>query len=252
MPVEFAYAQARAQARHGARLSQDAWRALESDTGLAQYLHAIRSTALAPRVRHFTAATPAHAIERSLRRDWRSEVDNAAHWVPRPWRESVTWTTWWPDLPAIAHLRSGGEVLAWMQDDPVLSAFVLPDPEARRQAIEATPLGEPGNEDLVENWLERWRALWPRVAADDASLAELVDLLRRHRHAQEDDALDAKSARDLADDFERRVIRLLRTRVRQPVIVCCHLILSARELWRLRSGLIRRALFNDVPMEGAA
>jgi len=47
MAVEFSYAQARAQARQGDRLSADTWGLLESSVGLAQFLHLLRGTALA-------------------------------------------------------------------------------------------------------------------------------------------------------------------------------------------------------------
>ena len=69
MPVEFAYAQARAQAQHGRRLSADTWSLLESSVGLSQFLHQLRGTTLAPRVEHFSATTSPHAIERFLRRE---------------------------------------------------------------------------------------------------------------------------------------------------------------------------------------
>ena len=54
MRVEFAYAQARAQARGSAVPDTATWRVLESSRTLAQYLHACRATALAPLVSHFT------------------------------------------------------------------------------------------------------------------------------------------------------------------------------------------------------
>jgi len=47
-------------------------------------------------------------------------------------------------------------------------------------------------------------------------------------------------------------VNLLRRRRDQPVTVFCHLLLSALELHRLREGLLRRALFNDLAAEGAA
>jgi hypothetical protein len=121
MPVEFAYAQARAQARQGDRLSADTWGLLESSVGLAQFLHLLRGTTLAPRVEHFSAVTSPHVIERSLRRDWHSEVDSATRWVPLRWRAAVAWTSWLAELPAIGHFLQGGAALHWMNEDPVLS-----------------------------------------------------------------------------------------------------------------------------------
>ena len=138
MPVEFAYTQARAQARHGVRLSAEAWSLLESSVGLAQFLHLVRGTTLAPRVEHFSAATSPHLIERSLKRDWHREVDSATHWVPLRWRTAVAWTGWLAELPALGHLLDGGESLPWMAADPQLSAFSMEDAEATRRSIEET------------------------------------------------------------------------------------------------------------------
>ena len=54
---------------------------------------------------------------------------------------------------------------------------------------------------------------------------------------------------DLRDDIEGRIVRIMHFRLRQPVVVFCHLVLTALELWRLRGGLIGRAMFNDVLAE---
>lgn len=255
MPIDFGYAQARVQARHGDRLSPAGWQLLESSVGLAQYLHAVRGTTLAPHVPHFTATSSTHAIERSLRRDWRIEVHSAAHWVPRPWCEAVAWAQWLPDLPAIAHLLQGRESMAWMQDDPVLATFALPEAAARLHAFESSALGDiPGSsgDDLVEGWMDRWQSLWPGRDDDHASSVELVKLVKAQRRALEIAAPDRIATRERAAEFEQRVVRLMRARVRQPVIIFCHLILTALELWRLRGGLVRRALFNQLPSERVA
>ena len=253
MSVDFAYAQARAQARHGDRLSAARWRMLESSRGLAQYVHTARGTMLAPRVRHFSATSSAHAIERSLRRDWRAAVRNASRWPPRRWREAVAWTAWLPDLPALSHLMAGGAVLPWMEDDPVLSAFALHDAEARRQVIgrwarDASPAAD-GQDGLLFWWTERWQALWPACGAHQKALLELLHLLHGHIDLMRDVAVGPATAEDIRQDLERQVVRLLRTRTQQPVTVFCHLLLTAVEFWRLRSGLIRRALPDAVVAE---
>lgn len=253
MSVEFAYAQARAQARHGDRLSAAQWHMLESSRGLAQYLHSARGTMLAPRVRHFSARSSPHAIERSLRGDWHATVRNASRWPPARWREAVAWTAWLPDLPSLSHLMSGGPVLAWMQDDPVLSEFALHDAEARRQAIERWAPGASqaadGKDDLFAWWTQQWQALWPASGSHRKALLEFLELLHEHRQVMQDAALGPVTAQDIRDDLERQVVRLLRTRTRQPATVFCHLLLTAVELWRLRSGLIRRTLSDAVVAE---
>jgi hypothetical protein len=66
---QFAYVQARLQARHGQRPSEDRWRLLESSPDLASYLQGARSTSLRPWVVHLPAESSTHQVERSLRID---------------------------------------------------------------------------------------------------------------------------------------------------------------------------------------
>ena len=246
MPVEFAYTQARAQARHGVRLSAEAWSLLESSVGLAQFLHLVRGTTLAPRVEHFSAATSPHLIERSLKRDWHREVDSATHWVPLRWRTAVAWTGWLAELPALGHLLDGGESLPWMAADPQLSAFSMEDAEATRRSIEETLPGVDA-EATPAGWLSYWRRLWPDDGAEDPGLRHLVSLVERHRTGGEGDA-----AGDWRENLERRAVGILRRYRERPVTVFCHLLLCAVELHRLRQGLLQRALFNDLAREAAA
>lgn len=234
MPVEFAYAQARAQAQHGRRLGRETWSLLDSSVGLGQFLHHVRATSLAPRVEHFSAASSPHLIERSLRREWREEVECASRWVPGRWRAAVEWTAVLAQLPATSHLLKGGEPQPWMADDPALSALT----------------GSEGHTDYdggLAAWLRRWRGLWPADARNDAALGELVAALTSLGIRRE-----GAGAEGWRDELERRALRLLRWRREQPVTVFCHLLLAALELHRLREGLLRRALFNDLGQEAAA
>ncbi len=242
MPVEFAYAQARAQAQHGGRLSTDTWSLLESSVGLSQFLHHVRGTALAPRVEHFSATTSPHVIERFLRREWHVEVESAARWVPVRWRPAVAWTARLAELPAVAHLLHGGEPQPWMADDPALSAFAADDEASLAAALEAA-----GHGDGLEAWTCHWRRLWPDDSRGRAALEELVSMARRQgiRHGDREDE-------DWRSGLERRAVNILRRRRDQPVTVFCHLLLCALELHRLRQGLLRRALFNDLETEATA
>lgn len=239
MSVEFAYAQARAQAQHGERLSADTWSLLESSVGLAQFLHHVRGTPLAPKVEHFSATTSPHVIERSLRREWHEQVECAARWVPGRWRPAVAWTSRLAELPATSHLESGGEPQAWMSEDPVLSTLASEDPRLRQVSIDVAGAGSG-----LEPWLRRWRHLWPEEAGDDAALASLVSLAERYGISDAGDA-----AVGWRSTLGRHAIRILRGRREQPVTVFCHLLLCALELHRLRQGLLQRALFNDVVAE---
>jgi hypothetical protein len=234
MPVEFAYAQARAQARHGRRLSADTWSLLESSVGLSQFLHQVRGTALAPRVEHFSASSSPHVIERFLRCEWHEEVDSAVHWVPARWRAAVAWTSGLAELPATRYLQAGGEPQGWMAEDAVLSKVA---------AGETTAASGSG----LAGWLRHWRTLWPEQAADDPVLKEFLSLIRKHAIRDEQ-----AEAGDWRETLEHRAVRILRRHREQPVTVFCHLLLCALELHRLRQGLLQRALFNDLVAEVAA
>lgn len=251
MPVEFGYAQARSQAQQGDRLPKASWQAVEASDGLAQYLHSIRATTLTVRVSHFAANSSPHAIERSLRRDWRAAVHEAAHWVPDRWRESVNWAAWLPDLPVIAYLLNNGDVLSWMHDDPVISSFALSNIEARHQALERFIVRRPADTpaeafDLLPWWTREWHRLWPDAEPEGGPLIEFERLLQSHYHEIRDPAETARSARARTDGLTARITRLLHIHTRQPVTVFYHLALTALELQRLRGGLVRRALHNIV------
>ena len=234
MPVEFAYAQARAQARHGRRPSAETWSLLESSVGLSQFLHHVRGTALAPRVEHFSATTSPHVIERFLRREWRDEIDSAVRWVPARWRPAVALTARLAELPSTAYLEQGGEPQPWMAEDPVLSTFAA--------GQEATLSG-----DGLTGWLRQWRLLWPDDGDADAALEKLVSLVEKYGIRRDGNAAD-----DWRSRLEARAVGILRRHREQPVTVFCHLLLCALELHRLRQGLLQRALFNDLGTEVAA
>lgn len=251
MSVEFAYAQARAQARHGQRLSPDTWSLLESSVGLAQYLHLVRGTALASCVEHFSPTTSPHVIERSLRHEWHSEVDSAKCWVPLRWRAAVAWTSRLAELPAVSHLLHDGAALPWMADDPVLSALVAEDADTVRAIIEEllpelTAAGYEGD-DALAAWLRSWQRLWPDDTKRDPAFESLVMLIERHARDS-----NARGANHWRDELEHHALRVLRGHREQPVTVFCHLLLSALELHRLRQGLLQRAVFNDLDTEVAA
>lgn len=242
MPVEFAYAQARAQAQHGRRLSAETWSLLDSSVGLGQFLHHVRATSLAPRVERFSAASSPHLVERSLRRDWHEEVECAARWVPDRWRAAVEWTAALAELPMLGHLLRGGGPPPWMADDPLLSSLDSDDGLAVYGSVERTDY-----DDGLAGWLRRWRRLWPADAADDAALEGLLATIESLGIRRE-----AAAAEGWRDELERRAVRTLRRQRAQPVTVFCHLLLCALELHRLREGLLRRALFNDLGTAAAA
>ena len=243
MTIEFAYAQARAQARLGERLTPAAWQLLEASGTLAQYLHAARSTALRDRVRSLTAASSPHSIERSLRREWRAEVRGAASWVPERWRPAVAWTAWLCDLPTLARLEQGGEILSWMADDTQLAPFAIDDRALRHRELISAGLGAlaSGN-DVLTAWRQHFEALWP---AGDPGIRRLRNLVERVDIYRLEPETRAGPRTAPGQALEARATRLIRRNFQEAVTVFTHLLLVALDLGRLRDGLVRRALFGD-------
>ena len=243
MTIEFAYAQARAQARLGERLTPAAWQLLEASGTLAQYLHAARSTNLQSRVRSLTAASSPHSIERSLRRDWRAEVDAARRWVPGRWRPAVAWTAWLCDLPALAWLEQGGEPLPWMGNDPQLAPFATDVDALRQRELATAGLGAlASRDDILAAWRQRFEALWPAGDPGVRRLGKLIELVDNYRR---EPATGSRERRVPGQPLEARAVRLIRRNLQEPVTVFTHLLLVALDLGRLRDGLVRRALFGD-------
>lgn len=243
MTIEFAYAQARAQARLGERLAPTAWQFLESSATLAQYLHAARTTDLRNPVRSLTAASSPHSIERSLRRDWRAEVYGAARWVPERWRPAVAWTAWLCDLPALARLEQGGEALPWMANDAQLAPFATDNGALRQRELVAVGLGTlSGSDDVLAAWRQRFEALCPAGDPGLRRLGNLVDLVDSYRR---EPATGRRARTASARPLEARAVRLIRRNLSEAVTVFTHLLLVALDLGRLRDGLVRRALFGD-------
>lgn len=234
MPIDFDFAQTRAQARLGQRLSEQDWLRLESAAELSQYLLLARDSALAPLVRHFSSRSIPHDIEQSLRADWRADVRNIATWVPHDWQAAVTAVAALPDLAVLEHIDDTGEVPNWIVGD---GSF---DEAAPRRAASSS-----------QSRFARWFEDWQRTCPADAGVSALVERLAKYRAKQaETDGTRPVEAvhRQLATD----VLRQLRQRSRQPVVVFCLLVLLALDLHRLRGDLVQRAIGVPVPSERAA
>ncbi len=132
------YVQARLQARHGDRLQEADWRALEAAQTADAFLERSRATSLRRFTEQLSAGMSSHAIERALRGAWRAYVDEVAGWLPTAWRPAVLWTALLPDLPAIDALLKG-EAPAWTKQDPALALFTETDPAQRLAALQDSP-----------------------------------------------------------------------------------------------------------------
>jgi hypothetical protein len=251
--AHFAYAQARLQARHGARPDEQLWRRLASAGDLAGYLDTARRTTLRPWLTGMQAAPSSQAIELLLRQRFRHYVDEVANWLPGRWRETVHWVKRVPDLPALQHLLAGAPSLPWMPEDPALQDFASGTRDERLEALRRSDCNclvsawQQGTA-LPAAWLEQWRRLWPVERGAGAGLAFLGQLLRRYSQAM-------ATAPGALPEHRRRLLvpglhRAFRRHAFQPAAACAHLGLVALDLERLRGELVTRALFADIARAG--
>ena len=216
------YAQARLQARYGARPDEALWQRLAGQGDLGGYLAAARATSLAGWLSGIGERADSHAVELALRKRWREAVGELARWLPAEWRAAVAWSAQLIDLPALAWLAGGEAPLAWMEKDPVLAA----EPAGRRP-------------NSRESWLAGWRQRWPDGAEGEA-LAGLGAVVEAHlaAFAQLPPAAAVEARRALADEARRR----FRRGAGHPVAAFAWLLLLALDLERLRGELVLRAL----------
>jgi hypothetical protein len=242
--VEFAYAQARLQAHHGAMAGQAIWQALDASRTAGHFFTVARAGPLARWIDGVDERADAHRIERHLRARWRQAVAEVARWLPRRWQAATRWFEALPELPLLDELQRGAPaVVGWLQADSRLAASAVPDVAARAQALHGTGLdvlsaspAEGG--DVATRWLAAWRERLPRDAGDVALLCRPVELLMPHLRA-------GAAARGVdAAPTRRALTRLFRHHAATAVAVFAHLALVGLEVERLRGGLLVRVLFD--------
>jgi len=252
----WSYVQARLQARHGERLQEADWRAIEAARSIDQFIERARASPLRRFTERVDARMSSHTVERMLRDAWRAYVAEVAGWVPAAWRQAVLWTSHFPELPIIDALLKG-EAPEWLQQDPVFAALANTDLQERNAALTNSPLGAlvasgAREETLATRWYAHWRSLWPRRrTADDRALLDLAATIKAHVERLHGAVLQETSApyrRDLA----RRLTRMFRRHSGSPAAVYCHLALVALDLEQLRGDLVRRRLFEPGHAKEAA
>jgi len=247
--ARFAYAQARLQARHGMRPTEQLWLRLASAGNLDNYLQQAQRTTLRPWVLGIQASQSSHAIELSLRRHYRAYIDEVARWLPAHWGAVVQWTRRLPDLPALQHLLRGEAAPAWMLEDPDLRPFASENIAARQEAMHDSDcqylaIAWQHGDTLPESWLEHWQRQWPASRRHAAGLAYLSRLLRQYLQA-------LPAARAVTSDPWRRMLAsglsyAFRRYSFEPAAACAHLGLIALDLEKLRGELLQRALFAET------
>lgn len=247
----FAYSQARLQARFGQSADPSDLQRAHAARDLAGFLGAVRTTAQRRYTTRLAPDMDPHELERHLRYEWLTLVDEVARWQPTPWQEAIHWMRWLPYLPALQKLTRGGRPPAWARADPVLGHVVALDPALRGAALAATPLQpfrpalEAGAGDVTAAWFDHWRSLWPAGSRH----ARALDLI-----ARDVALLDAKlrepvggDSRELHRALSLRLLRVFRRHPLSPAAAVAYLGLEALGLLGLRGGVMRRAVVVPGP-----
>ena len=252
----WSYVQARLQARHGERLQEADWRAIEAAQSIDQFIERARASPLRRFTERVHARTSSHAIEHLLRDAWRAYVTEVASWVTAAWRQAVMWTSYFPDLPIIDALLRG-EAPAWIEQNPIFAQLAETDLHKRRAALPNFPLtalvtSVAREQTAAARWYTHWRSLWPQHrVADHRALLDLAATIKAHVERLDRAGLQESSA-PYRGDLARILTRLFRRHSSSPAAMFCHLALVALDLERLRGDLIRRRLFEPSHATEAA
>lgn len=243
---DFAYAQARLQARHGALDAPLAWQMLEASRTAAHYLALARSGPMARWVERLDDAHDPHRIERELRARWRDYVNEVASWLPPRWQPAVRWFGTLCDLALIEALQRDPSLVDFA---PPVPAPGMPPPRTPGTTALAAPRGPQagaGEGDIAARWLAEWARRLPGDADDRA-------LLRRPAECLLPRLLGPEHARSAGAETARRTLRrLFRRHAATALAALAHLGLVALDVERLRGGLVMRVLFEGRPEPAAA
>ena len=240
--------QARVQARHGQRIGESGWQALQNTRDFGALLAAARDTTLRPWLAGLTSDVGASCIEAVLRRQWRATVDEVRGWMPAAWHATLEWCAVLPDLPALQHLARGGAATLDRFDDAEWQALANAAPSERHAVLAASRWAALAGAwaapaKLGPAWVAEWRRRTPAQRGDDAAgwhvLTNTVQA-----HAQAFAVAPAGTGDALRQELRKRLRLLMRRTTLQPALALVHLALCALDLERLRGELLRRALFN--------
>lgn len=249
--ARFAYVQSRLQARHGRRLGEPDWRALEATADLAGYLQAARSTFFSEWIHHLAVGSDTHQIERSLRLDWGAYCREVGGWLPPEWRACADWLATFAWLPMITHLARDEPARRWMRDDPELAPLAISDLQTRRQTLAASRYGElAGSIAAGGDPLAVWSKIWLDRCDEDqrvqrARLRELADVLRRYLWAELEETTATPARR--REVLTRALALRFRRWAGSVGAAFAHVTLVAIDAERLRAGLVLRAI---MPVAG--
>jgi hypothetical protein len=245
-PVEgnLDYACARVGAREGARPDATAWGRIETTRELRSMLDVARTSSLAAWTSGIAADTEPHAIERALRRHWRSLAREVMRWMPARWQPAVAWFAFVVDLPLLDALQRAEAPPSWSGDDPEYRTWIA---ERTHPLLESscTLPHAPDSPVLSRAWREGWqRRLPPSHASEAPRLSDWLHLLSRHEAAMR--AAPPGDATLLVQALHERLRALRRRALLEPTAVFVFLTQSALDVARFRGEVMRRRLFPTL------
>lgn len=222
--ADFAYAQARLQARHGRRPDHTTWQLLAAQGSAAQAMAQARNGPLGDWLQGLDEHADARAIERHLQARWLQQVNAVARWLPARWRAALQQ---FARLPLLATAGGAGDA-----GDAGDGGLVGED--------EVNGIGDHAPDAVLAAWQADWQRSLP---ADARPLRPLLALpaqwLLPRLAGQGGGRATASSAAT-----QQRLQGLARRHPGSAVAVFAHLALLALDLERLRGELIVRALFS--------
>lgn len=244
--LEFAYAQARIQARYAVLPTETEWQRLAGTRVLGAYLEDARGGPLRPWIKGFSALSGPHDLELGLRSLAWEQVQEVSTWAPQSWGPAIRWVAWLPFLGVFERLASAQGLPTWAREDQRLQALLdddgIPSPLAlKRQGLaEIAAPGDP--QQVADRWIQEWRGRWPVSRRTqrrplETFCQELEDHLWAFRRADPDTAWALR--RRLRDHLALR----LHQRPLQPLTAFLYLALILLDLERLRGDLLRRCVF---------
>ncbi|HRX35707.1 MAG TPA: hypothetical protein P5337_04865 [Aestuariivirga sp.] len=239
----FAYAQARLAARFGGRASEADWARLAATADAGSLVDAAKRTPLGRYLAGTSADQSIHAVEKSLRDAWRSEVAEVAGWYPARFRPVFAWLSVLPLLSAMTHLLGQGAAQPWMSNEPQLAPFITETSEDMAKRLTDAGLKDllpavSGEPSVVSCWLRHWKSLWPASAKDRLEMETFLAGILVKRDHQDGLALVFG---DL-DDARNVLARVFRRHQRSIAGALAYLGLSAIDLMRLRGEIAVRKL----------
>ncbi|MGE5154451.1 MAG: hypothetical protein ACM3ST_10570 [Bdellovibrio bacteriovorus] len=245
--LDFAYPQARVQARYAALPTETEWQRLAGARTLGAYLEDARVGPMRPWVKGFSALSGAHDVERGLRALAWEQVQEVAAWVPGAWRPSVAWIAWLPFLAVLEQLARTAPLPRWLAQDPRLAELLDDDGVASADALERRGLtvlvSEGDAEQVLSRWVNAWQSRLPTLRRGTTRQLELFSRdLRAHL------AVFRRSSPDAAWGLRQTLRERLRLRFHQhplqPLTVFLYLALILLDLERLRGELVRRCVYS--------